>query len=243
VAVSEAWELHAHDWIRWTRSSREDGFRDGTWPELQAVLPPPEPDGLVVDLGCGEGRLARELRPLGYRIIGLDRSPTLIVAAQAADMLTPVVLADAARVPLRDGCADLVVACMSLLDLDDLDGALAEVGRILGPSGTLCIAIVHPFSSAQDLSLSVSNDDPVFRHRYLDERVTIDIVDTGDGDGDGDGDEPSMTFVSIHRPLSRYVTALAANGFAITALRELGQHRIPWLLVMRAEKVVSRSPA
>jgi hypothetical protein len=125
---------------------------------------------------------------------------------------------------------------MSLLDVDDLDCALGEASRILGPSGTLCIAIVHPFSSAQDLAVSRSNDDPVFRQRYLDERMTVDVVGGSDDDADGS----TMTFVSMHRPLSRYVRALAAHGFAITAMHEFGPRRIPWLLVLRAEKLERR---
>ena len=39
---------------------------------------------------------------------------------------------------------------MSLLDFDDFGGAVAEIGRVLRPRGQLCLAIVHPFISAQD---------------------------------------------------------------------------------------------
>ena len=37
---------------------------------------------------------------------------------------------------------------MSLQDIDDLAGAVAELGRVLAPNGRLCLAIVHPLSSA-----------------------------------------------------------------------------------------------
>ncbi len=224
MLVSDAWEEHAHDWIRWARSAPGDGFRDATWPELAQMLPPP--DGLVVDLGCGEGRLGRELTPLGYHVVGLDRSPTLARAARAADPSIAVVLADAAHVPLRDGCAQLVVACMSLLDMDDLDSTLGEASRVLGPRGVVCAAIVHPFASAQDANFT-DDDHPRFTERYLDERRT-EVVARSHG--------VSMTFVSMHRPLARYVSALGANGFAVAALREYGTAAIPWLLVLRAEK-------
>jgi hypothetical protein len=40
----------------------------------------------------------------------------------------------------------------------------------------------------------------------------------------------------MHRPLSAYTAALFRAGLVITDLRERGEHEIPWLLVVRAEK-------
>jgi SAM-dependent methyltransferase len=40
------------------------------------------------------------------------------------------------------------VASMSLLDMDDFEGAIAETDRVLRPGGVFCFAIVHPFDSA-----------------------------------------------------------------------------------------------
>jgi ubiquinone/menaquinone biosynthesis C-methylase UbiE len=104
----------------------------------------------VIDLGCGEGRGSRELRALGHRVVGADYSPTLTRAARASCPAIPVLRADAAALPFAGQSADLVVACMALLDFDDLGGAVAEIGRVLRPGGQLCLAIVHPFISAQD---------------------------------------------------------------------------------------------
>ena len=39
---------------------------------------------------------------------------------------------------------------MSLLDMDDFEGAIAETARVLRPGGVFCFAIVHPFDSACD---------------------------------------------------------------------------------------------
>jgi hypothetical protein len=46
-----------------------------------------------------------------------------------------------------------------------------------------------------------------------------------------------MTFVSMHWPLSSYVNGLAAAGLRIDQMREVGDRNIPWLMVLRAEKV------
>jgi ubiquinone/menaquinone biosynthesis C-methylase UbiE len=93
---------------------------------------------LVVDLGSGEGRASRELRQLGYRLVGVERSPALAATAVAACPEVPVLLADAAALPLADRSAELVVACMSLMDIDDFDGAVGEIGRVLQPGGRWC---------------------------------------------------------------------------------------------------------
>jgi hypothetical protein len=46
-----------------------------------------------------------------------------------------------------------------------------------------------------------------------------------------------MMFTGMHRPLSAYVSALAANGMMISALVEGGDGAIPWLLAARADKI------
>ena len=116
---------------------------------------------------------------------------------------------------------------MSLLDFDDFGGAVAEIGRVLRPRGQLCLAIVHPFISAQD-------EDTLhaaafgFSRPYLQARRYTDRVER---------DGLAMTFSSMHRPLSAYAAALTGQGLAITALTERGDGMIPWLLAMRAEKI------
>ena len=121
--LRDHWEEIAGDWIAWARTSEHDGFNDGTWPTLRRILPPSK--GLTVDLGCGEGRLGRELTRLGYRVVGVEQSPTL-VAARDADRGLPVIRSDAVALPMADATVDLVVACMSLIDMDDLATAVAE---------------------------------------------------------------------------------------------------------------------
>ena len=55
----------------------------------------------VLDLGCGEGRFSRDLKALGYDVVGIDCSPTLVAAAREADPSLEVHEADAAALPVR----------------------------------------------------------------------------------------------------------------------------------------------
>jgi SAM-dependent methyltransferase len=224
VTLWEAWEERAEAWIAWARAPDHDGFWESTWPELSEVVP--SQPRLAVDIGCGEGRAGRELLRLGHEVLGVERSPTLGRAARRHAMPLTVVLADAARLPLREGCVDLAVSCMSLQDVDDLAAAAKEAARVLRPGGHLCAALIHPFGSAQDRA-SVHTDTAVLTTPYLQERRYEDHVER---------DGLAMTFVSVHRPLGAYLTVCFDAGLVMDAYRELGTRPIPWLLVMRFRK-------
>jgi 2-polyprenyl-3-methyl-5-hydroxy-6-metoxy-1,4-benzoquinol methylase len=56
----------------------------------------PSPGRLTLDIGCGEGRLARDLKELGHHVAGIDSSPSLVAAAREFDPSMDVRLADAA---------------------------------------------------------------------------------------------------------------------------------------------------
>jgi ubiquinone/menaquinone biosynthesis C-methylase UbiE len=209
VTLRERWEEQAPNWIRW---AREPGF-DEYWrfhrEALLASLPPP--GRLTLDLGCGEGRVARDLRALGHRVIGVDPAPTMIAAARTADPEGEYLEADAAALPFQDGAADLAVAFMSLMDMDDMAGAVREVARVLGPSGLFVVAVVHPVNSAGRF-LSREADAPYAISSYLGSRLYADEVER-------DGIE--LTFHSTHFTLEDYSRAFEAAGLAFTKVREL----------------------
>jgi ubiquinone/menaquinone biosynthesis C-methylase UbiE len=127
--LRDAWERHAEEWIAWARTPGHDHyFWRFNLPRFLELLP--SPGRLTVDVGCGEGRLPRELQHLGHRVVGIDSSMTLVRAAAAMEPGLFAV-ADAGRLPLRSRCADLVVAFMSLHDFDDMSAAISEAWRVL----------------------------------------------------------------------------------------------------------------
>ncbi|HZZ77285.1 MAG TPA: methyltransferase domain-containing protein [Gemmataceae bacterium] len=59
-------------------------FANGVAPELIQILQDAEiDDGLIVDVGCGSGILARHLTKAGYDVLGIDVSPAMIARARA----------------------------------------------------------------------------------------------------------------------------------------------------------------
>ena len=208
--LRDAWEAEAENWVRWARAPDHDSYWTFHRDAFLALLP--EPGRLTLDVGCGQGRLTRDLAALGHRVVGLDRSRTLVRYAAAAGGTLAHVLADGAHLPIATGAADLVVAFMSLQDMDDMRGCVREVTRVLQPGGRLCLATVHPINSAHTF-------DPENRHApwvlepgtYGTPRRVSDHVER---------DGMRMTFHSLHRPLEGYFEALEGENLLTEAVRE-----------------------
>jgi SAM-dependent methyltransferase len=144
-------------------------------------------------------------------MVAVDASPTMLAAAREADPDLEAQLADAAALPFPDCSFDLVVAFMSLQDVDDLEGAVAEASRVLEPGGRFCLAVVHPLNSAGWFDGDEASSRFVIEGSYLDRSYYADSLAR-------DGLE--MTFVSAHRPLQAYADALADAGLLLEHLRE-----------------------
>jgi SAM-dependent methyltransferase len=207
--LTAAWRRHAEGWVAWARKPGHDSYWRFHRDQFFELVP--GPNVRTLDLGCGEGRLSRELSAIGHRVVGVDVSPTMLTAAREEDPTTPTVLGDAAGLPFADGSFDCVVAFMSLQDMDDLDGAVAEAARVLVPAGRLCAAIVHPLNSAGAFESDSATSPFTIEGSYLDPSFYEDSLAR-------DGLE--VTLVSAHRPLAAYADALARAGLLIEALRE-----------------------
>src|SRR5438445_11435192 len=141
----EHWEKESANWAAWARRPDFDAYWKYS-PTFFELLPPP--GDRTLDLGCGEGRVSRDLVERGHRVIGVDASASLVRVADDADAGSLYLRADAAALPLVDECFDLVVAYNSLMDVDDMDGSVREVARVLQPGGSLCACVTHPLADA-----------------------------------------------------------------------------------------------
>lgn len=234
VSLRDAWEAEARNWLAWARAPGHDSYwlyhRDLF---LDLLTPPPR---RTLDVGCGEGRLPRDLQQRGYEVIGIDSSPTLVAAARSADPSGDYRVADGAALPFAEASFDLVTAFMSLHDMDDMDGAVREAARVLSPAGRLCVALVHPMNSAGIFDSRAPDAPFIVRERYLDTRRYVDRVER---------DGFRMTFASTHRPMQAYFGALESAGFLVERVVEVPDptdppgarwQRIPLFLHIRALK-------
>jgi ubiquinone/menaquinone biosynthesis C-methylase UbiE len=102
--------------------------------------------GVVLDVGCGQGRsfrlLSQRFKP--SRLIGLDADPEMldIARGQAAvdNLAVEFVLGSGSDLPLPDSSVDLVFCHQTFHHLIDHDAAMAEFHRVLRPGGHLLFA-------------------------------------------------------------------------------------------------------
>jgi SAM-dependent methyltransferase len=241
LPLGEGWQRHADEWITWARTGLDsyDTFH------REAFLPLiPPPGRLTVDVGCGEGRVSRDLRALGHRVLAVDLSLAMTrAAATHPQEPVPAVVADATQMPLATGAADCAVAFMSLHDIDRMPAAIGEIARILAVGGHLVIAIVHPINSAGHFTGDKADARRPFviDGSYLEPERYVDTV-TSDG--------LTVTFHGEHRPLQAYTEALANAGLVIERLREPTNpdpakpwHRVPLFLNIVASRAPTASRA
>jgi SAM-dependent methyltransferase len=240
--VDEHWEDHAAWW--------QVEFTEGADPEYAEQILPVAAGLLagyprVLDIGCGEGQVARLARANGAAFVaGVDPTVAQIVEARRRGGGPSYVRAGADRLPFADGAFDAVVACLVFEHIEAVDEATAEVARVLRPGGRFAFLLNHPL--LQTPSSGWIDDqmlDPPEQYwrigPYLVEDITVEQVEHG------------VFIPFVHRPLSRYVNAMAANdmlvvhmgepapppGFLALAAEYAAAATIPRLLVLVAEKL------
>lgn len=234
--LAEAWDAEAESWIAWARKPGHDSYWKFHRDIFRTFLP--APSGRVLDVGCGEGRLPRDLKSWGYDAVGLDASPVLINAARESDPGGEYAVADAAELPYPDATFALVTAFMSLQDIDRYEQAIAEMARVLVVGGYLCLSIVHPLASAGEFDGRELDAPFVIAGSYLEPRRVGGKPYVRDG--------MSMIFHSKHRSLQAYFDALAEAGLKVDRLIEVPDitdppggrwRRVPNFLDLRAQKI------
>ena len=150
-ALRESWEENAAAWTEAVRGGHISSRRAGT---DAAIL-----DAVgrvagrrVLDVGCGEGWLARALAARGCEVVGIDGSAELVERARAAGggelrvLRYEEIEADPRRL---GGPYDAVVCNFALLG-DPVAPLLRALGTALAPRGRVLVQTVHPFTACGD---------------------------------------------------------------------------------------------
>ena len=208
-----SWEDHAQWWI--------DGFTGGVDPEyVEQIIPMAlrELDGYarVLDVGCGEGQVARVLQSrtsVQSFVVGVDPTQGQVDVAVERSVGEQYLRSGADALPFLDGSFDAVLACLVFEHIDALDEAISEVARILRPGGRFSFFLNHPLLQTPNSGwIDDQMIDPPEQYwrigSYLDEAITFEEV------------EPGVRVRFLHRPLSRYVNTLAEHGLFLEAMFE-----------------------
>jgi ubiquinone/menaquinone biosynthesis C-methylase UbiE len=207
--VAAEWEQETENWLRWARTPGFDAYwyyRDAFF---DSVLPPA--GRRTLEVGCGEGRVARDLAERGHRVTALDSAASLVWHGRDADPTISWLVADGACLPLFSDSFDLVVAYNALQVVADMRGTVRECGRVLRHGGHLCFCVAHPVTDMGHWSDETDPPTFIVRSPYF---ATTRVDDTVERDG------LRMTFRGWTYTLEDYAFALNDAGFAIELIRE-----------------------
>jgi SAM-dependent methyltransferase len=238
LTASELWDGHSSWWKR--------TFTEGADPEYAHEIVPLvarelAPCRRILDLGCGEGQVAREIaRQSHSEIVGIDPSRRQVENGAAAGGGVLFIQGIGERLPFADDAFDGIYCCLAIEHCQDGDALLGEVARVLAPGGRFLLLVNHPICQGPESGFV---DDQILGERYwrvgpyLREGVTVEEVDAG------------VEIPFFHRPLSRYLNPLAELDVLLVQMfepppipaflkdsldREL-EGAIPRLLAMRFE--------
>jgi len=196
--ILDAWHANAHAWERAVREGCIESRKLVTDRAIvDAVLA--RAPARVIDVGCGEGWLARALTAQGVQVLGVDAIPTLVEAARlkGEGEFRTLSYEDLAAGAL-DESADVVVCNFSLLGDASVDALLAAVPRLIGQEGVLIVQTLHPLVAGGE--------------SYVDGWREGSWV----GCGEGFGRAAPWYF----RTLASWVTAFGRAGLQLQALEE-----------------------
>ncbi|MFI5053052.1 MAG: class I SAM-dependent methyltransferase [Acidimicrobiia bacterium] len=234
------WEQHAGWWQREFSAGVDPEYEDQILPLVARHL---RGSKRVLDIGCGEGQVARHVAALGVEVVGLDPTPSQIRVARDRAGGPRYARARAEALPCRGAAFDAVLLCLALEHVDAFETAIQEVARALEPGGRFVLLLCHPLLQAPG---SGWIDDRIegehyWRIRaYLQDHTIVDQV------------APGVDLRFIHRRLSRYVHAMGEAGLLIDDMDEppppaqfladtwgyAEAATIPRVLLLRARRVV-----
>jgi SAM-dependent methyltransferase len=204
----DAWEENARWW--------QDGFTDGADPEYEEQILPLAAECLegarrVIDVGTGEGQIARLAARRGADVIGVDPTRAQLRVAAERGGGPHYVRAAAEHLPFADGSFDAAVACLVFEHVPDHEAPIAEIARVLEPGGRFVFLLNHPLLQAPNSGWVIDHDldEQYWRvGSYLPVDVSMEEL------------APGVILPFVHRPLSQYVNAMANVGLVIKRMEE-----------------------
>jgi SAM-dependent methyltransferase len=161
----------------------------------------------VLEVGAGAAQCSRWLARAGALPVATDLSAAQLTHARRLDaqagVSTPLVLADAQRLPFADASFDLACSAYGAVPfVSDSAAVMSEVARVLRPGGRWVFSVTHPIRWS-------FLDDPgpgglTAKTSYFDRRPYVEVDEHG-----------APTYVEHHRTLGDRVREIVATGLVL----------------------------
>ncbi|MBU1092088.1 methyltransferase domain-containing protein [Patescibacteria group bacterium] len=195
------------------------------------------PKGKILDLGCGEGYLERKLIPMGWRVTGIDFSQEMLNQASSKNSPGEFILGDITKFQSGLNDFDVVIANMSLMDVQDLQGFYQHTYKYLKFKGLLIVTVIHPAFRKPVGRWAKTILGKVLRH---DPFVRVDDYTTS-------GPRKNLITYSTHlttvwhKQISDYIQKAINQGFRLVNIQELSP-RLSDLLKHNQPKFLAKFP-
>lgn len=235
--MNNGWNESASAWIKDMGELGDRGRQHILDPAMHTLLNGRHFNRML-DIGCGEGRLCRILKPYFNEAIGIDPTIALIENAQEKDPNGKYIVGNAEELPFDNEGFDLVISCLSLIDIPDFEKAIDEMARVLAPNGTLLIANSTSFNTAGSIhGWQLDENGERLFYGIDDYMKHFEVWESWRG----------ITIKNHHRPLSDYMKAFLSNNLVLKHFDEplpvsgdenwVSKYgRMPWYLLMEWQK-------
>ena len=146
--ILESWKINALSWIEVIESNAIESRKLATNSAIINAVVSLSPVSMV-DIGCGEGWLAKELADRGISVTGIDAIPALIEKARekgSGKFITASYQEIADGEVLGEQKFDVVVINFALISKDSTEQLLGAIPALLNKGGKLLIQTLHPYN-------------------------------------------------------------------------------------------------
>lgn len=219
-----AWNANAANWDA-KMGEGNDFVEILQWPAILRLLNP-QPGQHVLDIGCGNGLMARRLASQGASVTAFDFSSNLIDFARqrtAPDAPISYYVLDATEPTDLEALGnfrfDSALCNMALFDIANVEPLFRILPRILRPGGSFVFSLMHPafnnptsvhILEESDLGGEIVTQYAIKSSRYMSQFQAYGLALRNQT-------KPQLYF---HRPLEAYLNLGFQNGFILDGFEE-----------------------
>ncbi|WP_020602574.1 class I SAM-dependent methyltransferase [Spirosoma spitsbergense] len=230
MSIEEEWNRIAHARLIDRLNGNDTSYNDVLLPKMcNRVSELKDSTINILDFGCGTGELTYEISKIGKNICGLDISKHSIELARKYFENENLYFVDKSLFETNFSFKfDIIIANMSLMDIDNIEINFSEICRNLTVGGKILIIITHP--AFWPIYWNYCDDN----FSYIQEKKITKTYKTSNTVFEG------FKTSHYHRPISAYFNLFKENKLKLLDVQELrnskDKHWYPRFMYFELEK-------